>query len=64
MTDDDRGTRELVDTWLAASKAGDLATVADPDCESALKWDPLQIDHSELKYRPILARRWGPDRRR
>jgi len=25
MTDDERAIRELVDTWLAASKAGDLA---------------------------------------
>ena len=27
MTDDERAIRELVDTWLSASKAGDLATV-------------------------------------
>jgi hypothetical protein len=27
MTDDERAIRELVDTWLAASKADDLATV-------------------------------------
>ena len=27
MTDDERAIRELVDTWLAAGKAGDLATV-------------------------------------
>ena len=27
MTDDERAIRELVDTWLAASKAGDIATV-------------------------------------
>lgn len=27
MTDDERAIRELVDTWLAASKAGDGATV-------------------------------------
>jgi uncharacterized protein (TIGR02246 family) len=27
MTDHERAIRELVDTWLAASKAGDLATV-------------------------------------
>ena len=27
MTNDERAIRELVDTWLAASKAGDLATV-------------------------------------
>lgn len=27
MTDDERAIRELVDTWLAASKAGDLPTV-------------------------------------
>ena len=27
MTEDERAIRELVDTWLAASKAGDLATV-------------------------------------
>src|SRR5262250_3871144 len=27
MTDDERAIRDLVSTWLAASKAGDLATV-------------------------------------
>jgi uncharacterized protein (TIGR02246 family) len=27
MTDDERAIRELVDVWLAASKAGDLQTV-------------------------------------
>lgn len=27
MTDDERAIRELVDSWLAASKAGDLQTV-------------------------------------
>ena len=27
MTDDERAIREVVDVWLAASKAGDLATV-------------------------------------
>ena len=27
MTDDERAIRNVVDTWLAASKAGDLATV-------------------------------------
>ena len=29
MADDERAIRSLVDTWLAASKAGDLATVLD-----------------------------------
>lgn len=29
MTDDERAIRQLVETWLAASKAGDLATVLD-----------------------------------
>lgn len=27
MTDDERAIRELVDTWMAASQAGDVATV-------------------------------------
>jgi uncharacterized protein (TIGR02246 family) len=27
MTDDERAIRKLVDTWMAASQAGDLATV-------------------------------------
>lgn len=27
MTDDERAIRDLVDTWMAASKAGDTATV-------------------------------------
>ena len=29
MTDDERAIRELVDTWMAASRAGDIATVLD-----------------------------------
>src|SRR3954465_12694255 len=29
MNDDERAIRELVDRWMAASKAGDLATVLD-----------------------------------
>jgi len=29
MTEDERAIRDLVDTWMAASKAGDLATVLD-----------------------------------
>lgn len=29
MTDDERTIRELVETWMRASKAGDLATVLD-----------------------------------
>jgi uncharacterized protein (TIGR02246 family) len=27
MTDDERAIRQVVDTWMAASKSGDLATV-------------------------------------
>ncbi len=29
MGDDERAIRELIDTWLAASRSGDLATVLD-----------------------------------
>jgi uncharacterized protein (TIGR02246 family) len=29
MTQDERAIRELVDSWMKASKAGDLATVLD-----------------------------------
>lgn len=29
MNDDERAIRELVDTWMRASKAGDIATVLD-----------------------------------
>ena len=29
MGDDERAIRELVETWMSASKAGDLATVLD-----------------------------------
>src|SRR4051794_143107 len=29
MTEDEKAIRELVDTWMSASKAGDLATVLD-----------------------------------
>lgn len=29
MSDDERAIRELVDTWMAASKAGDIETVLD-----------------------------------
>jgi len=36
MTDDERAIRELVDTWMEASKAGDMATVLDLMTEDVL----------------------------
>ena len=42
MTDDERAIRKLVDTWLAASKAGDLKTVLSLIAEDAVFMVPGQ----------------------
>jgi uncharacterized protein (TIGR02246 family) len=36
MTDDERAIRDVVDTWLAATKAGDFATVSSLVAEDAV----------------------------
>jgi uncharacterized protein (TIGR02246 family) len=40
MTDDESAIRELVETWMAASKAGDLATVLDLMADDVLFMTP------------------------
>ena len=42
MTDDERAIRNVVDTWLAASKAGDLDTVLSLMSDDALFLTPGQ----------------------
>jgi uncharacterized protein (TIGR02246 family) len=42
MTDDERAIRAVVDTWLAASKAGDLPTVLSLMTDDALFLTPGQ----------------------
>ncbi|MCO5400703.1 SgcJ/EcaC family oxidoreductase [Ralstonia soli] len=42
MTDDERAIRAVVDTWLAASKAGDLPTVLSLMTDDALFMTPGQ----------------------
>jgi uncharacterized protein (TIGR02246 family) len=42
MTDDERAIRKLVDTWLSASKAGDLETVLSLIAEDAVFMVPGQ----------------------
>jgi len=42
MTDDERAIRNVVDTWLAASKAGDLPTVLSLMTDDALFMTPGQ----------------------
>ncbi|GAB7525558.1 hypothetical protein PBS_45470 [Paraburkholderia sp. 2C] len=36
MTDDERAIRDVVDTWLAATRAGDFATVSNLMAEDAV----------------------------
>lgn len=40
MTEDETAIRELVETWMAASKAGDLATVLDLMADDVLFMTP------------------------
>jgi uncharacterized protein (TIGR02246 family) len=40
MTDEERAVRELVDTWMTATKAGELATVLDLMADDAIFMTP------------------------
>ena len=40
MTDDERAIRKLVDTWMSASKAGDLAAILDLMADDVLFMTP------------------------
>jgi len=40
MTEDERAIRELVETWMAASKFGDLATILDMMADDVLFMTP------------------------
>ena len=40
MTDDERAIRELVDTWMAATRAGDIGTVLDLMTDDVLFMTP------------------------
>jgi uncharacterized protein (TIGR02246 family) len=51
MTDDERAIRTLVDTWIAASKSGDAATVLDLIAEDAIFMVPGQEPFGKDAFR-------------
>ena len=53
MTDDERAIRNVVDTWLAASKAGDLATVLSLMTDDVLFLTPGQAPFGKEAFAKI-----------
>jgi uncharacterized protein (TIGR02246 family) len=51
MTDDERAIRELVDTWMAASKAGDIATVLELMTDDVLFLTPGREPFGKEQFR-------------
>ena len=51
MSDDERAIRELVDTWMKASKAGDLATVLDLMTDDVILMVPGQEPFGKEQFR-------------
>jgi uncharacterized protein (TIGR02246 family) len=51
MTEDERAIRELVDTWMAASKAGDVATVLDLMTDDVVFMTPGQEPFGKEEFR-------------
>jgi uncharacterized protein (TIGR02246 family) len=51
MTEDERAIRDLVDTWMAASKAGDLATVLDLMADDVVFMTPGQEPFGKEEFR-------------
>jgi uncharacterized protein (TIGR02246 family) len=51
MTDDERAIRELVDTWMAASKAGDLPTVLDLMSDDVIFMTPAREPFGKEEFR-------------
>ncbi len=54
MTDDERAIRELVETWFAASKAGDHAAVLDLIAEDAIFMVPGQPPFGKQTFAEAL----------
>jgi len=50
MTDDERAIRNLVETWMAASKAGDLATVLNFMAEDVVFMVPGQKPFGKAEF--------------
>ena len=53
MSDDERAIRELVKTWLDASKAGDIATVLDLMTDDAIFMVPGQKPFGKVAFASI-----------
>ena len=51
MGDDERAIRELVDTWLSATKTGDLATVLDLMSDDVLFMTPGRAPFGKGEFR-------------
>lgn len=51
MTDDERAIRELVDTWMAASRAGDIETVLGLMTDDALFMTPGREPFGKEEFR-------------
>jgi uncharacterized protein (TIGR02246 family) len=51
MDDDERAIRELVDTWMVASKAGDLSTVLDLMTDDVLFLTPAREPFGKEEFR-------------
>ncbi|MFL6800705.1 MAG: YybH family protein [Sphingomicrobium sp.] len=51
MTDDERAIRELVETWMEASKAGDLATVLELMADDVLFVTPGREPFGKEEFR-------------
>jgi uncharacterized protein (TIGR02246 family) len=55
MTDDERSIRNLVETWMAASKAGDIATVLDLMADDAIFMVPGQTPFGKEAFKAAAA---------
>jgi uncharacterized protein (TIGR02246 family) len=51
MSDDERAIRELVDAWMAATKAGELATVLDLMTDDVLFMTPSREPFGKEEFR-------------
>jgi uncharacterized protein (TIGR02246 family) len=51
MTDDERAIRELVDTWMEASRRGDLAAVLDLMADDAIFMTPAREPFGKEEFR-------------
>ena len=54
MTEDEHAIRELVDSWMKASKAGDLATLLDLMTDDVIFMVPRQEPFGKEQFRAAL----------